>query len=81
MVRAFRPFGVNPFRAPNPLPILNPSNFVPKRVSSGKGVKEGYGGLMRVKEVPSRPSENIITKKLYLCRNTRRRKTKKVSSF
>ena len=31
---------INPFRALDPLPILNPSNFVPKRVSSGKGVKE-----------------------------------------
>ena len=26
----FRRFWVNPFRAPEPLPILNPSNFVPK---------------------------------------------------
>ena len=24
------PIGLNPFRAPEPLPILNPSNFVPK---------------------------------------------------
>ena len=26
----FRRFWVNPFRVPEPLPILNPSNFVPK---------------------------------------------------
>ena len=26
----FRRFRVNPFRAPEPLPILNPSNSVPK---------------------------------------------------
>ena len=26
----FRRFWINPFRAPEPLPILNPSNFVPK---------------------------------------------------
>ena len=32
---------VNPFRAPEPLSVLNPSNFVPtKRVSSCKGVEE-----------------------------------------
>ena len=37
--------GLDPFRAPKPLPILNLSKFVPKRVSSDKGVKIGQIGL------------------------------------
>ena len=35
----------NPFRAPEPLPILNPSNFVPKNgFPVVKGVKRFYKG-------------------------------------
>ena len=39
----FRRFGVNPFRAPEPLPILNPSNFVPK---NGFPVVKGLRNLV-----------------------------------
>ena len=38
---------INPFRAPEPLPILNPSSFVPKNgfpvVKGLRTVKEGSG--------------------------------------
>ena len=38
MTAGFLRFQVDPFRAPEPLPILNPSNFVPK---NGFPVAEG----------------------------------------
>ena len=41
--RSARGVGVNPFRAPEPLPILNPSNFVPKKgFPVVKGLRLGY---------------------------------------
>ena len=40
----FRRFWVNPFTAPEPLPILNPSNFVPK---NGFPVVKGLRELRR----------------------------------
>ena len=39
---------VNPFRAPEPLPILNASNFVPKNgFPVVKGLMESWGGYRR----------------------------------
>ena len=46
---------VSPFRAPEPLPILNPSDFVPKNgFPVVKGLKKSWGGNRRTTGVLER---------------------------
>ena len=62
--------GTDPFRAPKPLPILMPSNFVPKTGFSWKGVNLGTYDLLCIKIISSKAGN------LFFGRTVKKRKKK-----